>query len=70
MVGFHRVYNFFLVLKMICLDRHLGQADRVARKKMQALDESAFNSKIVFWKPWTSRFIYEKLRFRKVLHFD
>lgn len=55
----------FWPLKMICLDRQLGPADRVARKKMQALDESAFNSKIVFWKPWTSRFIYEKTEVQK-----
>ena len=38
----------FWPLKMSCLGRNLGPADRVAGKKMQALDGSAFNSKNVF----------------------
>lgn len=55
----------FWPLEMSCLGKHLGPADGVARKKMQALDESAFNSKIVFWKPWSSRSIYEKTEVQK-----
>ena len=58
-------FILFWPLKMSCLGRNLGPADSVAGKKMQALDESAFNSKIVLWKSWTSRFIYEKTEVQK-----